>query len=127
MNHIRPIYLATALMLIGGCAAEGVPPEPSPETPPENVACNDVHIVNLSQDSRSGYSCLMADTKEGIANCVEQGIRSSLPAACAARFDIFVPGTAAEHGSWKQFNSMFSKDTGRGYSSPLRSSTKSSS
>jgi len=46
---------------------------------------------------------------------VEAGIRNALPVACQRSFDVFVPGTAAEHGAWKQFNSMFSRETGRGY------------
>lgn len=83
--------------------------------PPAGVACNSVHIVNLAQNSRSGLSCSRASGNEKIADCVEKRIRDALPAACLRAFDVFVPGTNAENGAWRNFNAMFARDTGRAY------------
>ena len=77
--------------------------------------CEQVFIVDLSQDQDTGTSCARAATREAIADCVALEIENALPEACTKSFDVFVPGTAAEHGAWKQFNAMFSRDTGRGY------------
>ena len=78
-------------------------------------ACTNVHIVNLAQNSKSGLSCTRGSSNREIADCVEAGIRHDIPAACMGGFDVFVPGTNAENGAWKSFNSMFSRDTGRAY------------
>ena len=121
------LYFALSVLtlsILSGCSGGSSGSETAPvdtiDNPivdPETVktACNTVHIVNLSQDSRSGLSCTRGNTREDVADCVEAGIRNALPTACMDSFDIFVPGTAAEHGAWKQFNSMFSRDTGRAY------------
>ena len=77
--------------------------------------CAQVFIVDLSQDGGSGNSCAKLASRESIADCVALEIENALPEACTESFDVFVPGTAAEHGAWKQFNAMFSRDTGRGY------------
>jgi hypothetical protein len=77
--------------------------------------CAQVFIVDLSQDGGSGNSCAKLASRESIADCVALEIENALPEACTKSFDVFVPGTAAEHGAWKQFNAMFSRDTGRGY------------
>ncbi|MFW2387062.1 MAG: hypothetical protein ACN4G0_01910 [Polyangiales bacterium] len=79
------------------------------------AVCDQVFIVDLSQDGGSGDSCAKRADKESIASCVAGQIENALPEACTTSFDVFVPGTAAEHGAWKQFNAMFSRDTGRGY------------
>lgn len=79
------------------------------------TTCTTVHIVNLSQDSRTADSCSNGSTPEVVADCVEARIRDRLPPACLGSFDVFVPGTNAEHGAWRQFNAMFQRNTGRAY------------
>lgn len=110
---------AIAALMLTACAEDGSP-LPDPDTVPITVEdeiadCPDVHIVNLSQDSRSGNSCLLEDGATTIADCVEESIRKDLPAACLASFDVFVPGTSSEHGAWKHFNQIPVRNGGRGY------------
>lgn len=90
-------------------------PQPDPVVEPEPAPCDVVHIVDLSQDERSTHSCVRAGAAPDVADCVARSVRAALPPNCRSAFDVFVPGTAAEHGAWKQFNAMFSRDTGRGY------------
>ena len=111
------------MSLIVTLSACGGSESPDPEVPPEDsppdddligeASCPRVQIIDLSQDD-DNFSCATLPGKEGIADCVAEEIRA-LPAACLTEFDVFVPGTAAEAGDWKQFNSMFNRDTGRGY------------
>ena len=79
------------------------------------VPCNEVFIVDLNQDELARSECASQPTRESIASCLADEIENALPTECTTAFDVFVPGTAAEHGAWKQFNAMFSRDTGRGY------------
>lgn len=80
-----------------------------------SVPCEQVFIVDLNQDELMRSDCASEPTRESIASCLAGEIENAFPAACTDAFDVFVPGTAAEHGAWKQFNAMFSRDTGRGY------------
>ena len=76
------------------------------------------YIVNLSQDDidiRDGLACTSEDTDSEIQTCIADEIRDNLPDECETHFDIFVPGTNAEHGAWKQFNRMFKTDTNRAH------------
>lgn len=82
---------------------------------PEPVSCEDVLVVDLSQDDDWEGSCARLISMEAIEECVTTKIEDALEPACRKSFDVFVPGTAAENGAWKQFNWMFSRDTGRGY------------
>lgn len=68
-------------------------------------ASSPVTIINLSQSFLTTDSCIKAGSREAIASCVEQRIRAVTPKGLTS-FDVFVPGTAAEHGVWKQFNTM---------------------
>lgn len=100
----------------GNTGDDGNPQDDDTDDPPiQQEPCDDVLIVNLSRDLRSDNSCAMAGTREAVADCVETSIRNTLPSSCTSSFDVYVPGTAQEHGAWKQFNAMFSEDTGRGY------------
>ncbi len=78
----------------------------------------DAYIVNLSQDLsdiNGGDVCTSEDTDSEIQSCIADQIRDNLPDECETYFDIFVPGTNAEHGAWKQFNRMFKSDTNRAH------------
>ncbi|MEE4174556.1 MAG: hypothetical protein V2I57_09935, partial [Xanthomonadales bacterium] len=79
---------------------------------------DEVIIVNLSRDATDitvGNTCVkpfgLAD--ELTEECVADAIEAALPTGCDKRFDIFVPGTNAEHGAWKQFNHLFRSNTNR--------------
>lgn len=78
---------------------------------------DDVYIVDLSQNSTSGVACTMTSDREEIASCVEQRIRAEFAEApaCLDAFDVFVPGTNAEDGDYKQFTSIISPLPGRAY------------
>lgn len=76
----------------------------------------DVFIVNLSQDEKDkndGLACTALATDAQIRSCIAAEIAAAVPEACQSRFDIFVPGTNAEHGAWKQFNYLFRTNTNR--------------
>lgn len=84
-------------------------------TPPTKTVCTTVHIVNLAQNSKSGLSCTSKSTDKKITDCVEKEIKDAIPEACLGAFDVFVPGTNAEDGAWKNFNTLFLRDTSRAY------------
>ena len=91
-------------------------PGPGPIEIPEPLpSCPTVRIVNVSQNGLVAQSCAASGDQEAIADCIEREIRASLSTECLTAFDVFVPGTASEDGAWKQFNAMFSENTGRGY------------
>lgn len=95
----------------GGMQSGGAGGEPIIEA----VPCEDVLIVNLNPDPDDAGSCAGGSTIEDVADCIAEEIDEAFELGCQQSFDVFVPGTAAEYGAWKQFNSMFSRDTGRGY------------
>ena len=103
--------------LVYACSSDGGDGNDGGDSGSSNnqTACTTVHIVNLAQDSKSGLSCALETSDEKIANCVEEEITDAFDSACLGAFDVFVPGTNDENGSWKHFNSMFSRDTGRAY------------
>lgn len=84
-------------------------------------ACDQVapYIVDLSQDTLDLLDpdnldlCTRLLDPPLIRQCIADQIDAALPENCEDRFDIYVPGTAAEHGAWKQFNRMFVTDNGR--------------
>ena len=80
-----------------------------------SVLCDRVFIVDLNQMSFTEVGSAREPTKSASPRASPPKSRTRYPAACTTAFDVFVPGTAAEHGAWKQFNAMFSRDTGRGY------------
>ena len=80
---------------------------------PAKTSNTKVHVVNLSQSLLTG-SCDKGDDRSSTARCVASGIRGELGNQMDS-FDVFVPGTGAEHGSWRQFNSMNLPVPGRGY------------
>jgi len=77
---------------------------------------DDVYIINLSQDSTTGLSCSDPD-REVLASCVGDRIRAAFAdsPSCLAAFDVFVPGTNAEDGDFKQFTHIMSPLPGRSY------------
>lgn len=99
----------------GGAGATGGDGGGTGGTGGSSVPCEQVFIVDLNQDELMRSDCASEPTRESIASCLAGEIENAFPAACTEAFDVFVPGTAAEHGAWKQFNAMFSRDTGRGY------------
>jgi len=77
---------------------------------------DDVYIIDLSQHSTTGQSCSDPD-REVLASCVEDRIRAAFAdsPSCLAAFDVFVPGTNAENGDYKQFTHIISPLPGRAY------------
>lgn len=76
------------------------------------------YIVNLSLDlldltNPDICTSLLVDAQ--IRSCIAQQIDAALDSDCKNDFDVFVPGTAAEHGAWKQFNQMFNNDNNRAH------------
>jgi hypothetical protein len=79
---------------------------------------DEVIIVNLSRDATdvvTGNSCVktVGIPEEFTAQCIVEQLEAALPPGCDERFDVYVPGTNAEHGAWKQFNYLFRSDTNR--------------
>ena len=76
------------------------------------------YVVNLSQDASDKLNpdiCTSKIVHSLIRECIAEQIRDNLQDECDTKFDIFVPGTNAEHGAWKQFNHMFNTDTNRAH------------
>ena len=118
---LKPYKVEFQLALVFGqflfnlTAAEPIDVVEPPTEPPKTVECKTakVVIVNLSQDPLTFGSCIKDDD---VQQCVYEQITTDLPdTACHQSFDVFVPGTAAEHGAWKQFNAMFNEISGRGH------------
>ena len=125
MNNLMRISTVLCLnAFLVACGGGGGGSDNS-STPPDDVttSCNksftqdDVYIVDLSQHSSSGVACTMTADREEIASCVEDRIRAKFAdaPACLSKFDIFVPGTNAENGDYKQFTSIISPNAGRTY------------
>lgn len=77
---------------------------------------DEVMIVNLSRDEidiNNGETCVAQGSAAAIEQCIADEIEAALPPGCDKRFDIFVPGTNAEHGAWRQFNHLFRRNTNR--------------
>jgi len=77
-----------------------------------------VYIVNLSQDAQDLLNpdiCTSKIFHADIRECIAGQIEDALPNNCESLIDIYVPGTNAEHGAWKQFNRMFKSDTNRAH------------
>ncbi len=109
------LVLGAGQFLFRLTAVEPVDVTEPPIEPPEAASCEtaQVVIVNLSQDPLTFDSCIKEDD---VQQCVYEQITDNLPdTACHQSFDVFVPGTAAEHGAWKQFNAMFNEVNGRGH------------
>lgn len=76
------------------------------------------YIVNLSQDIRDRQDpniCTSRDTDALIRECIAGQIAINLDNDCETNFDVYVPGTNAEHGAWNQFNHMFRTDNNRAH------------
>ena len=122
LNRIATVlFLNTFLVACGGGSDIGS--TPPPDDGGETTVCNkmftdnDVLIVDLSQNSSSGLACTMTSDREEVASCVEDRIRTKFADTpnCMAAFDVFVPGTNAENGDFKQFTSIMSTTPGRTY------------
>lgn len=75
-------------------------------------------IANLSQDEidkNNPAVCTSRSSDAAIVSCIREQLRAGLPARCQTAVDVFVPGTSAEFGAWKQFNAMFNQDNDRGH------------
>jgi hypothetical protein len=75
-------------------------------------------IANLSQDEADKANpnvCTSGDSDAEIESCIAGQLRQDLPLNCQTRVDVFVPGTNAEYGAWRQFNHMFNRDNDRGH------------
>ncbi len=84
------------------------------------AACGQLgaYIVNISQDETDQLNptiCTNRSTDEQIRACLATQLNANLDGDCKSHFDIFVPGTAAEHGAWKQFNHMFNTNNNRAH------------
>ena len=80
------------------------------------------YIVNLSRDDydlsqRQVCSSRPTDfsIEECIADEIEDDFAGSFSADCMGNIDVFVPGTASEHGAWKAFNHIFRTDNNRAH------------
>jgi hypothetical protein len=76
------------------------------------------YIVNLSQDAVDKLNpniCTSKFIHADIRECIAGQIDAALDEDCETDFDVYVPGTAAEHGAWKQFNHMFAADNNRAH------------
>ncbi len=83
-------------------------------------ACDHVGavIANLSQDELDKDNpnvCTSLDSDAEVEVCIAQQLRVALPLGCWGNVDVFVPGTNAEFGAWKQFNHIFNSDNDRGH------------
>ena len=75
-------------------------------------------IANLSQDEldkNDANVCTSRDSDAGVEACIASQLRRDLPTSCQQRVDVFVPGTNAEYGAWRQFNTIFDTDNDRGH------------
>ena len=102
LSGVGALVLASFLNPLGALAQE--------------CTMNEVFIVNLSQDEidiDDGLTCNSLATDAAIRSCIAAEIAEALPPGCNRRFDIFVPGTKAEHGAWKQFNHLFRTNSNR--------------
>lgn len=84
------------------------------------AACDHVgaYRVNLSQDAADLLDpniCTSKIIHSQIRQCIAQQISAAIADACKSNIDIYVPGTAAEHGARKQFNHLFRSDTDRAH------------
>ncbi|MCA8901923.1 MAG: hypothetical protein KDA53_11815 [Hyphomonas sp.] len=107
-------------------ATEPVPgpvPGPGPVIEPDPVeakACTmtGAKIINLSQDQKDHAICdlkLSSADEDDVVACIADWIEDNIAEECRGSYDIYVPGTAAEHGAWKQFNAMFDEANGRAH------------
>lgn len=83
-------------------------------------ACSQVgaYIVNLSQDTLDLTNTNICTSKlfpSAIRGCIATQIDANLDEDCEKQIDVFVPGTNAEHGAWKQFNHMFYTNNNRAH------------
>jgi hypothetical protein len=126
MKKLNRLYIALLLnIFLAACNGSGSDSEPgvAPGDVSITEGCDriftpdDVYIVDLSQNSTSGVACTMTSDREEIASCVEERIRAAFAEApaCMDAFDVFVPGTNAEDGDYKQFTSIISPLPGRAY------------
>jgi len=123
LNRLTIVVLLNALL--AACAGSGSDSDSGVASGDDSgmKSCNqvftpdDVYIIDLSQNSTSGVACTMTSDREEIASCVEERIRAEFTQApsCLSAFDVFVPGTNAENGDYKQFTNIISPLPGRAY------------
>lgn len=121
LNRFYPVILLSTVL--ASCGAPGTDSAGTTTTDVAQDDCHqaftkdDVYIVDLSQNSTSGVACTMTSDREEIASCVEERIRATFAnaSACLGAFDVFVPGTNAEDGDYRQFTKIISPDPGRTY------------
>ena len=91
--------------------------DPAPEVCNTVFDENDVYIIDLSEDSETPGACGLLDDENDIADCVAGKIRAAFDHTpeCLSTFDVFVPGTSSEDGSFKQFTEIMSSSPGRTY------------
>lgn len=108
-------------LAIAGCVPQGWPvkrPVSTPESVTPACAMRGAHVINLSQSKKLPAMCgldLAEAAPDTVADCIESDIRKNVDEMCLSKFDVFVPGTAAEDGAWKQFNVMFREANGRAH------------
>ncbi|MEM1410277.1 MAG: hypothetical protein AAGG79_05975 [Pseudomonadota bacterium] len=85
--------------------------------PPGNPACTMTRPIILDMTKLGPQACRSKDKQclARINNSLSTLLSRFLPQACKTNIDLYVPGTNAEDGSWKQFNHMFGKANGRGH------------
>ena len=121
LNRISTVFLLN--IILAGCNGSGSDTGAASSGGSLVEGCDrtftpdDVYIVDLSQNSTSGIACSMTSDRDEVASCVEQRIRAAFAEApaCLDAFDVFVPGTNAEDGNYKQFTSIISPLPGRAY------------
>ena len=110
MNTVRTL-LATSVSLfaLGGGITHAAPPG--------DARCTMTAPVTIDMTKIGPQACSSSDGK-----CLKKQktrmmrfLRVAIPEVCRKNIDVYVPGTAAEDGAWKQFNHMFGKANGRGH------------
>jgi hypothetical protein len=83
----------------------------------KSFSASDVLVLDLSRDSEKRGACGLFSNQETIAQCIALEIAAEFKDTpeCLSAFDIFVPGTAAENGDYRQFTSLVSPNSGRTY------------
>ncbi|NRA29125.1 MAG: hypothetical protein HRU11_02605 [Parvularculaceae bacterium] len=111
MKSLKTLLTASTSIALATAAAA------SAATPPGNANCTMTRPIILDMTVTGPMACeagdvrCLVDKNERLGRALKLG----LPSACQKNIDVYVPGTNAEDGSWKQFNHMFSKVNGRGH------------
>lgn len=122
---LRTVYRLACLAAASLVVACETPPEDGPPgigpPPGEEIAqcqMKGAFVINLNRDNAEASVCgvpLEITPNSAAMKCIAREIRANVPDECQGSYDVYVPGTAAEFGTWKQFNSMFSEPNGRAH------------